>query len=86
MSPVLELITGRAGLPSSPVPATVVLRRQDGITRAHPCFRAGQFIVADCFNDASTFVMARKLHDSGKMLMRAQAAAPGFSMKAILAQ
>jgi 3-phenylpropionate/trans-cinnamate dioxygenase ferredoxin reductase component len=53
----------------------------NGAARAHLYFCEGRFISADCFNDAVTFVMARKLLDSGTVLTRDVAASANFSIK-----
>lgn len=59
----------------------VLIKLGNGAARAHLYFCEGRFISADCFNDAVTFVMARKLLDSGKVLTREVAASDGFSIK-----
>ncbi len=59
----------------------VLVMTGNGAARAHLYFAEGRFISADCFNDPVTFVMARKLLDSGKVLTRDVAASANFSIR-----
>jgi 3-phenylpropionate/trans-cinnamate dioxygenase ferredoxin reductase subunit len=64
----------------------------DVITRAGPregahshfYFQGGTLLAADCLNDAATYMLTRKILETGKTLTKAQVADPAFVLKSVL--
>ncbi len=61
----------------------IVVRTSEG-RRAHFYFKGDKFLAVDCFNDALTFAMSRKILALGTLLTREQAGDTGFSLKAVV--
>lgn len=61
----------------------IVVRTSEG-RRAHFYFKGDKFLAVDCFNDALTFAMSRKILELGKPLTREQAGDANVSLKALV--
>jgi 3-phenylpropionate/trans-cinnamate dioxygenase ferredoxin reductase component len=61
----------------------IVVRTSEG-RRAHFYFKGDKFLAVDCFNDALTFAMSRKILELGKPLTREQAGDAAVSLKSIV--
>ncbi len=61
----------------------IVVRTSEG-RRAHFYFNAEKFLAVDCFNDALTFAMSRKILELGKPLTREQAGDANVALKSIV--
>ncbi len=51
---------------------------------SHFYFRGDELLAADCLNDAATYMLTRKILESGKNLTKAQVANPDFVLKSAL--
>jgi 3-phenylpropionate/trans-cinnamate dioxygenase ferredoxin reductase component len=63
----------------------VIVRQSSATARSHFYFKNGAFLAVDCFNDAASFVVSRRLLQTGRALSPDQAADTGIALKTLIA-
>ena len=62
----------------------VVVRKSSETAQSHFYFKDNVFLATDCFNDAASFVVSRRLLQMGKTISREQAADTGLVLKTLV--
>ncbi len=62
----------------------VVVRKTSETAQSHFYFKDDEFLATDCFNDAASFVVSRRLLQMGRTLSKEQAADTGLVIKSLI--
>lgn len=62
----------------------VVVRHSSETARSHFYFKGDEFLAADCFNDAASFVVSRRLLQMGRAISKEQAADANLVLKTLI--
>lgn len=62
----------------------VVVRKSSETAQSHFYFKGDTFLATDCFNDAASFVVSRRLLQLGRSISRDQAADTGLVLKTLI--
>ena len=62
----------------------IIVRQSSETARSHFYFKDDEFLSADCFNDAASFVVSRRLLQMGRIITREQAADTSLVLKTLI--
>ncbi|MGL4404908.1 MAG: oxidoreductase C-terminal domain-containing protein, partial [Notoacmeibacter sp.] len=62
----------------------VIVRNSSETAQSHFYFKGEEFLASDCFNDAASFVVSRRLLQMGRTISKEQAADTNLVLKTLI--